>query len=143
MFICPGCGRRTAGDRHIGHQPRGCANCGFGFLFEILDDYYPSPKTALIVCDQRRSILASGHATTAVTGYRETDLIGREVGERLGVVFDDGTDQIAHSLEWGVRGKSLSATFRPAGIDAPRAAVLDLFPAYDDDGGLLVALTPR
>ena len=143
MFICPGCGRRTAGDRHLGHQPRGGESCGFGFLFELLDDYYPSPKTALIVCDQSRKILALGHAATAVTGFREGDLLGHEVVERLGIVFTDGTDQVAHCLEWGVRGKGLDGTFRPSGLAEHRAATFDLFPAYDDDGGIMVALTPR
>ncbi len=143
MFICPGCGRRSAGDRHLGHQPRGCAACGFGFLFEILDDYYPGPKTALIVCDQQRKILALGHAAMAVTGYREADLLGREIVERLAIGFDDGTDQLAHCLDWGVRGRGLAGTFTPGGLSDSRAATFDLFPAYDDDGGILVALTPR
>ena len=44
------------------HQPRGCSRCGFGFAFELLEDYYASPKTALIVCDQDRRILVAGHA---------------------------------------------------------------------------------
>ena len=71
VFICPGCGRRISGDRHQGHQPRGCASCGFGFLFELLDDYYPSPKTALVVCDNDRKILAAGLASSAITGFQE------------------------------------------------------------------------
>ena len=50
-FICPNCGdrslssERTAGFRE---QARGCAKCGFGFLFELLDDYYPSPNAAFV-----------------------------------------------------------------------------------------------
>ena len=42
--------------------------------------------------------------------------------------------------EWGVRrlGDRLEVTTR-AGIE--KGVVVDLFPAYDDDGGLLVALT--
>ena len=71
-------------ERRVRHQPRGCSRCGFGFAFELLEDYYASPKTALIVCDQERRILVAGHAAFAVTGYQEGDLIGHEVGERLG-----------------------------------------------------------
>ncbi len=43
LFICPNCGQRTsATDRTAGfrNQPKGCSKCGFGFLFELLDDYY-------------------------------------------------------------------------------------------------------
>lgn len=125
----------------MGHQPRGCSSCGFGFLFEILDDYYPGPKTALIACDRLGTILAGGHAAGAVTGFRDTDLLGVDVRTRLGLVFDDG-DPIARCLEWGVRALGVACTFRPNGLHEPRAATLDVFPAYDDDGGLLVALTP-
>ena len=42
-------------ERTAGFQPRrrGCAKCGFGFLFELLDDYYPAPNAAFFVCDAR------------------------------------------------------------------------------------------
>ena len=44
--------------------------------------------------------------------------------------------------EWGVRqlGLQLELSTRAA-IRKP--VTVDLFPAYDEDGGLLVALTPR
>lgn len=125
------------------HQPRGCSRCGFGFAFELLEDYYAGPKTALIVCDQERRVLAGGHASYAVTGYAEDDLIGHEVLERLHMRgFPDG-DPASKALEWGVRVLDVDCTFRPNGIDEDRAATADFFPAYDEDGGLLVALTPR
>jgi hypothetical protein len=46
LFICPNCGHRTTeSDRTAGfrREAKGCARCGFGFLFELLDDYYPAP----------------------------------------------------------------------------------------------------
>jgi hypothetical protein len=49
LFICPNCGNRTsAQDRQQGFRnvPKGCSKCGFGFLFELLDDYYPAPKAS-------------------------------------------------------------------------------------------------
>lgn len=142
VFICPGCGRRSAGDRHHGHQPRGCSSCGFGFLFELLDDYYPSPKTALMVCDVDCKILAAGHASSAVTGYRERDLLGHDVVKRLALQFTED-DPAKRSLEWGVRVMGVDCTFRPNGVDDDRGATADFFPAYDNDGGLLVAITPK
>jgi len=42
LFICPSCGNRSADtERTAGFTTRakGCSKCGFGFLFELLDDY--------------------------------------------------------------------------------------------------------
>lgn len=143
VFICPRCAyRERAADRHVRHQPRGCSRCGFGFVFELLEDYYAGPKTALIVCDQERRILAGGHASFAVTGYQDDELIGHEVVERLGMAGFANGDPAATALEWGVRQLEVDCTFRPKGADDDRPATADFFPAYDDDGGLLVALTP-
>ncbi len=47
------------------------------------------------------------------------------------------------SLEWGVRMLNVACTFRPNGASGDLPATVDFFPAYDDDGGLLVALTPK
>jgi hypothetical protein len=142
-FICPSCGFRESGERHELHQPRGCSRCGFGFLFELLEDYYTGPRTALIVCDRDRRVLVAGHAATAVTGYQERDLLGREVAEALGLGgYPDG-DPIARSLEWGVRVLGVECTYRPKGVAADRPAMLEVFPAYDADGGVMIALTPR
>lgn len=142
VFICPGCGRRISADRHQGHQPRGCASCAFGFLFELLDDYYPSPKTALVVCDSDCKILAAGHASNAVTGFQERDMLGHDVVERLTLRFSED-DPAKRSLEWGVRVMGVDCTFRPKGMQGDRGATADFFPAYDNDGGLLVAITPK
>ncbi len=142
LFICPGCGRRSVADRHAGHQPRGCASCGFGFLFELLDDYYPGPRTGLVVCDRSRIVIAAGHGAGAATGYREREMIGHEIGGLLRLVFDEDDDPIARSLEWGVRVLDVPCSYAPNGLGEVRRATLDLFPAYDHDGGLLVALTP-
>ena len=144
VFICPHCGRREqAGERHVGHQPRGCSRCGFGFLFELLEDYYPGPRTGLIVCDKDRRVLAGGRAADVITGYREVDLLGREIVSRLGIVGANGEDPIGKALEWGVRVLGAECTFRPNGVTTDRPGTLDCFPAYDNDGGLLVALTAR
>lgn len=142
-FICPACGFRAGGERHELHQPRGCSRCGFGFLFEMLEDYYTGPRTALLVCDKNRRVLVAGHAASAVTGYQERDLLGREVSEALTLGGYEADDPIAKSLEWGVRVLGVECTFRPNGAPADRAATLEVFPAYDDDGGVMVALTPQ
>lgn len=144
VFLCPRCAyRESSSERNVRHQPRGCSRCGFGFSFELLEDYYASPKTALIVCDKERRILVAGHSAFAVTGFDEGDLIGENVLERLGLGgFADG-DPSARALEWGVRVLNVPCTYRFNGSHDDLAATVDLFPAYDADGGLLVALTPK
>ncbi len=144
VFICPRCAHRAAGaERTEGHQPRGCPRCGFGFTVELMDDYYAGPLTALVCCDRDRRVLVAGHAATPITGWPEHALIGCEVSAALGLAFPGAPDDpIARALEWGVRVLRQPCTFRPCGRDDDRDAVADIFPAYDDDGGLLLALTP-
>ena len=55
IFICPNCGDRSIStERTAGFQDRAraCAKCGFGFLLELLDDYYPAPNAAFFLLDQ-------------------------------------------------------------------------------------------
>jgi hypothetical protein len=49
---------------------------------------------------------------------------------------------VAIALEWGVRVLGKSVVVHAEG-DRPEPAKADIFPAYDDDGGLLLVLTPR
>ena len=144
-FICPNCKRRSIDhDRRDGltHQAVGCPSCGFGFLFELMDDYYPAPTTAFVVCDRERRVLASGRGVFELTGYREHELLGREVTEALHLNGADGPNPADVAVEWGVRqlDKTLGLTTRSGVAKQVRA---DFFPAYDADGGLLVALAPR
>jgi len=144
LFICPNCATRsTATERTAGFRrhAKGCAKCGFGFLFELLDDYYPAPNAAFFVCDQQGKLIAIGRGSRELTGLSEERAIGRPVSEVLGLKFENGDDHVATALEWGVRvlGKPVEVN---AEGDLPARATADLFPAYDDDGGLLVVLTP-
>jgi PAS domain-containing protein len=159
FFICPNCGHRESGsDRTAGFsiRPKGCSKCGFGFVFELLDDYYPAPNAAFFVCDQQGRILEAGKGSYELTGLTDEDIIGRPVGEVLGLAWVDGgdggegadtngdgaTDPIETSLEWGVRSLGKRVSVNAEG-DLPAQAVADVFPAYDDDGGLLLVLTPE
>jgi PAS domain-containing protein len=141
-FICPRCKERSVDvDAREGftEQAPACRRCGFGFLFELLDDYYPAPATGFVVCDQDRRVLAAGRGVFELTGFQEGDLMGHDVVEVL-TLSDDKPVELVR--EWGVRrlGERLSIRTR-AGSDRPVTA--DFFPAYDEDGGILVALTPR
>ncbi len=144
-FICPNCGNRSiAVDRTAGFrdQARGCANCGYGFLFELLDDYYPAPNAAFFIADQDGRLIGAGRGARELTGLGDSDVIGRPVREVLGLQFENGSDHIGTALEWGVRVLDKPVTVHAEG-DRPEAAKADIFPAYDEDGGLLLVLTPK
>jgi hypothetical protein len=144
LFICPNCGNRTTEtERNAGfrRQARGCAKCGFGFLFELLDDYYPAPDAAFFACDQKGNVIACGRGSFELTGLDDEKVIGRPVSEVLGLRFVDGDDPVSTVLEWGVRKLKQPVEVRAEG-DLPAQATADLFPAYDDDGGMLLVLTP-
>lgn len=158
FFICPNCGNRVLGtERTAGfsNRPRGCSKCGFGFLFELLDDYYPAPDAAFFTCDKGGRVLDVGRGGFELTGLKDEDVIGRQVQEVLGLEWleqgdggkgadtngDGQTDPIETTLEWGVRSMGKRVAVNAEG-DLPAEATADLFPAYDDDGGLLLVLTP-
>jgi PAS domain-containing protein len=141
-YICPRCKERCVdidGQEGFSRQAPACRHCGFGFLFELLDDYYPAPDTGFVVTDQERRVLAIGRGVFELTGFPEADLMGRDLVEAL--TFSD-PKPIELAREWGVRrlGEKLSIRTR-AGSE--KHVTADVFPAYDDDGGLLVALTPQ
>jgi PAS domain-containing protein len=160
FFICPNCGHReVSADRTAGFstRPKGCSKCGFGFVFELLDDYYPAPNAAFFVCDQKARVIDAGRGSFELTGLTDEDVIGRPVQEVLGLRWREGNDgdeqpeasssvavadPIETSLEWGVRSLGKRVSVNAEG-DLPAEAVADVFPAYDDDGGLLIVLTPE
>ena len=146
-FICPNCKARS-----IDHDRReglldptavGCHHCGFGFLFELMEDYYPSPNMGFVVCDADGRILASGRGVFELTGWPEEELMGQDVVERLELSgYADGKNPVKLALEWGVRrlGEQLEVLTRSG---SRKPVIADVFPAYDNDGGLLVGLRPR
>jgi len=145
-FICPNCKQRSLdhdGREGLLNHAVACQRCGFGFLFELMDDYYPAPGAGFLVTDQSRRVIAAGRGVFELTGYQEGDVLGRDLVEALGLAgFAADRDPAQLALEWGVRrlGEELELRTR-AGTTKP--VVADFFPAYDEDGGLLVALAPR
>ena len=140
--VHPNCRERSIdidGNDGFSRNAPQCRSCGFGFLFELLEDYYPAPSTGFVVCDREARVLAVGRGVFELTGFRETDLIGRDFATALTLSDTTGLELVR---EWGVRrlGERLELRTR-AGIE--KGVVVDLFPAYDDDGGVLVALSSR
>ncbi len=146
FFICPNCKQRSVdhdGRQGLLQQAVACERCGFGFLFELMDDYYPSPNAGFVVCDAGGRILATGRGVFELTGFTEDDLLGRDVVDAFSFSgFSDERNPARLALEWGVRrlGEELELGTRSGQRKAVKA---DFFPAYDEDGGLLVAITPR
>lgn len=146
FYICPNCKERSVdhdGLEGLSDEAVACHRCGFGFLFELMDDYYPAPNAGFVVCDQEGRVIATGRGVFELTGFEEKDLLGRDIVETLRLDgFEPERNPVKLALEWGVRrlGEQLELTTR-AGLRKPVS--VDVFPAYDEDGGLLVALAPR
>ena len=145
IFICPNCGDRSIStERTAGFKSRAraCSKCGFGFLFELLDDYYPAPNAAFFLLDQQGRLIGTGRGARELTGLGDLDVIGRSAQDVLKLEFENDEDHVGTALEWGVRVLDKSVTVHAEG-DRPESAKADIFPAYDEDGGLLLVLTPR
>jgi len=142
FYICPKCKTRRVdhdGREGFSQEPPSCHHCDFGFMFELMDDYYPAQATGFVVCDQDARVLATGEGVFELTGFKEADLMGRDVVDVLALSERTPVDTVR---EWGVRQLEQKLTIRTnTGIEKP--VLVDFFPAYDDDGGLLLALTPR
>ena len=121
---------------------RAVASAGSRFLFELLDDYYPAPDAAFFVCDAQGRVIRCGRGSFELTGLDDERVIGRPVREVLGLRCRNGDDPVEHRPRVG-RARALN---KPVEVNAegdlPARATADLFPAYDDDGGLLLVLTP-
>jgi PAS domain-containing protein len=159
FFICPSCGNRElSAERSAGlsARPKSCSQCGFGFIFELLDDYYPAPDAAFFTCDKDGRVLDVGRGGFELTGLKDEEVIGRPVKDVLGLNWleegdggetadsdeDGATDPIETTLEWGVRSLGKRVAVHAEG-DLSAEAVADVFPAYDEDGGMLLVLTPQ
>jgi PAS domain-containing protein len=144
-YICPNCAARVVDDdgrSGLTTQPVGCTRCGFGFLFQLLEDFYPPAGAGLIACDRSTRVISCGKGVFELTGYAERDVMGKPVVSAFGLSgYPDDQNPVDVVLEWGVRklDQRLSIRHR-SGREKP--VRVDLFPAYDDDGGLLVSIAP-
>jgi len=87
-------------------------------------------------------VIGLGKGVRELTGLGEENAVGQPVRELLNLQFAEDGDPIGTALEWGVRVLQKPVTVHAEG-DRPEPATADIFPAYDDDGGLLLVLTPN
>ena len=112
-------------------------------LFELLEDFFPPAGAGMVTCDQEGRVLSCGRGVFELTGYSEREVMGKPLGDAFGFSnFENGSDPIPVVLEWGVRKLDQHVTLRHHSGRAKRVRV-DLFPAYDEDGGLLASLAPE
>lgn len=110
-----------------------------------MDDYFPSPLAGIFVCDQQGRVIAFGRGARELTGFDEHELMGVDLAEALELRVPDEPDATQPhetALEWGARVLGKQMTMRVAS-GSVELVTGDFFPAYDDDGGLLAAFTPR
>ena len=130
-FICPQCGNRSlsvdVGNGFRG-SPKGCRECGFGFIFELLDDYFPAPDAAFFVCDNDARVIACGRGAFELTGLDDERVIGRPVGDVLGLRFEADGDPVATVLEWGSARSTSRSRFAPRATCPPKLAPIFSLP---------------
>lgn len=110
-----------------------------------MDDYFPSPLAGIFVCDQQGRVIAFGKGAQELSGFDEEELMGMDLSEALELRVPgepNADDPHKTALEWGARvlGKPMSMRVASGTVELVTG---DFFPAYDDDGGLLAAFTPR
>jgi hypothetical protein len=94
------------------------------------------------VCDGEGRVIGCGKNSFAFTGLEEAAVIGQRVEQVLGLEFQNGDDPVGTVLEWGVR--ALEVPVQVSGErDVAASAKADMFPAYEEEGGLLLVLTPE
>ena len=104
VYICPNCKNRSIDvdgyEGFTGSDALQCRRCGFGFVYQLLEDYYPAPSTGFVVCDQGGRVLAVGRGVFELTGFQDADLMGRDVADALSL---SDVEAIGVVREWGVR----------------------------------------
>ena len=93
------------------------------------------------MCDSEGRVIRCGRGSFELTGLDDERVIGRPVKDVLGLRFENSDDPVGTVLEWGVRALNKPVEVNAEG-DLPARATADLFPAYDEDGGMLLVLTP-
>ena len=89
---------------------------------------------------QQGRVIGCGRGCFELTGLNDEASLGRPV-PTCSACDSTTARPVGTSLEWGVRALEQDPAVNAEG-DLPARATADLFPAYDDDGGLLLVLTP-
>ncbi len=127
---------RTPGATDVAEKARATGEVGAG---EVRLD--AERGTGWYAWVARGGLVAKG-VSYAIVGVLAIKLALGDGGETADPDGNGTSDPIETTLEWGVRSLGKRVSVNAEG-DLPAEAVADLFPAYDDDGGLLLVLTPQ
>ena len=145
-YICPNCKKRSIDidgvDGFSAENALQCRSCGFGFLFQLMDDYYPAPTTGFVVCDANARILATGRDVFQLSGFQEKDVLGRDLIETFQLGERRGRAPRPRGARVG-RSEARSAARDPDALRPAEEGHRRLLPRLRRGRGLLVALTPR
>ena len=87
-------------------------------------------------------MIGCGRGSFELTGLDDERVIGRPVREVLGPAVRRRRATRSAPCWSGACARSASPSRSTPRATCPARATADLFPAYDDDGGLLLVLTP-
>ena len=74
-WICPNCQTRVIDDDGadgLSRQRLGCHHCGFGYVFEILEDFFPPALAGFLTCDRDGRVLSAEKACSSSQASRRT-----------------------------------------------------------------------
>ena len=87
-------------------------------------------------------MIGCGKNSFAFTGLEEEEVIGQRVEQVLGLQLRQRRRPGRRRCSSGACARSRCRCRSAANATSPASAKADMFPAYDDDGGLLLVLTP-
>ena len=147
LFICPNCGNRSTADASarpaFAAAPKGCHEVRLRVPVRAARRLLPGARRRVLRLDQEGAVIGCGRGSFELTGLKEERVIGRPANEVLGLRLRGRRPTTSRPRWSGACACCASRSQVNAEGDLPAQATADLFPAYDDDGGLLIVLTPQ
>ena len=145
LFICPNCGSRTtATERNAGlPQPaaRAARSAASASCSSCSTTTTRRPNAAFFVCDQQGRVIGCGRGSSSSPASTTSGSSAARSPTSSGCSSTTAPTTSAPSSSGACAQLGKPVEVNAEG-DLPAKATADLFPAYDDDGGLLLVLTP-
>src|SRR4029077_8714721 len=113
------------------------------FFSARAEAFSPPPNAGFVACDKDTRVISAGKGVFELTGYGEGELLGKPPVDAFRLSgFSAEARPVAVVMEGGVQKLDQPLVLRHRS-GREKAVRVDLFPAYDEDGGLLASLAPR